>query len=216
MSELKEYLHNLSPDSSITERWDNFKLKWSDQTAGFDIFDLTDRNGHKIAIGDDADYLHLFMAVAEQVYKSGSDLKPLIVASDAGGKHLFVKYYTREDKEQFKYAYVALGNAVNQLPESAINGQLSFFAEISLASAAEAGFEKEARKAARSMSGDIKQVWESLLERKLDFLKTDLYVFQLLKLYSWGFQIVKPGGDVDSDYQFVRADRPKPRGASRH
>ncbi len=63
---------------------------------------------------------------------------------------------------------------------------------------------------------EVKGAWDSLIDEKPDFLKADLYVFQLFKLYSWGFKTVNRNGESDTDFHFVRAIRPQPRGASRH
>lgn len=212
MTELKESLDQLTLPENLSSKWQRFTLKWVEHSAGFEVFNLTTPGGHRLSIGDDADYLHFFMAIANGVYQSGNAFQPLLIASDTGGNRLLVKYYTEEEKQTYKYAYIALGNAVKQLPESTINDQISFFAEINLEQASVDGFEKEAVKAARTMSGDVKEAWLSIIDQRLDFLKTDLYVFQILKLYSWGFQIV----DSLAEYQFVRAKRPQPRGASRH
>ncbi len=216
MDDLQNALDNLSLSSDISSLSDSFKLSWADQIAGFDIFDLKDMDNRKISIGDDADYLHLFMIMSEEVLKAGGDFLPLLIASDSGGNRIFVRYFTAADKKAFKYAYIALGNAANQLPESAINGKLGFFAEITLEEASGDAFEKEARKAARVMDDDVRQVWESLIDQKDTFLKTDLYVFHILKLYSWGFKAIGGNQTSSSAYHFVRAQRPKARGTSRH
>lgn len=216
MTGLKNSLDKLSFPDDISSQWPGFSLKWAEQTAGFDIFDLTGKGGGKLSIGDDADFLKLFMTVSEHVYQADHNFSPLLLACDMGGKRLFARHYTTEDKEKFKYAYLALGNAAKDLPPSAINEGFSFFAEISLEKASVPGFEKEARKAARVMSGDEKEAWESLIKSKDDFLKTDLYVFQLLKLYSWGFTIINQDGNSSHEHYFVRAKRPQPRGASRN
>ena len=217
MDELKESLDNLTFSGDDISPSGSFKLVWADRMAGFDIFDLKDMNKYKSAIGDTADYLHLFMAMADKVLQSTPNdrFQPLLIASDSGGKRLFVRFYTQEDKEKFKYAYIALGNAVNQLPESAINGKLSFFAEVTLEKSTDPGFEKEAKKAARIMDIETRQAWESLIEKKADFLKTDLYVFHILKLYSWGFKVIDKNSASPGGYQFVRAKRPVARGTSR-
>ncbi len=217
MSELKESLDNLLLSADLSSQSSAFKLSWAEQIAGFDIFDLTDRTGRKISIGDDADYLQLYMVMSEQVFRKRREkFEPLVIASDSGNNRLFVRYYTEAEHQEFKYAYVATGHAAKQLPDSSFTGKFSFFGEITLEKAAKEGFEKEARKTARTLKGDIKQAWEDLIEQKADFLKTDLYVFQLLKLYSWGFIVSDTGGSSGSDFHFVRPQAPKPRGANRN
>jgi hypothetical protein len=201
MSDLKESLDNLLLSADLSSQSSAFKLSWAEQVAGFDIFDLTDRSGRKVSIGDEADYLQLFMVMSEQVFKQcGEKFKPFVIASDSGNNRLFVRYYTEAEHEKFKYPYVAMGHAVKQLPESATNGKFSFFGEITLEKASKEGFEKEARKTARTLKGDIKPAWEELIEQKADFLKTDLFVFNMLKLYSWGFIVSDTGGSSGSDF----------------
>lgn len=216
MTVLKEALDDLSITETISSRVNRFRLKWISAGAGFDIFRIQDVRGGKTSLGDDADYLHLFMIMAERVLQHDPVFKPLLIASDAGGNHLFLKYFTPAERVAYRYAYIALGQAAKQLPEDEGYGQLSFFAEITLENTDGEGFEKEARKAARTMSEDVRNAWNSVIENKNDFLKTDLYIFHLLKLYSWGFQIITPGSDTPATCHFVRAERPKPRGSSRH
>jgi len=200
----------------ISSKWPAFLLKWADQRAGFAIFDLMGTSGGKISIGDDADYLHLFMIMADRIHQSKKMSEPLLIAADSGGNRVLVRRYSAEEQAASKYAYIALGNTVKQLPETAINGTISFFAVVTLETAGREGFEREARKAARSMPGDVRKAWEAIIEQRLDFLKTDLYVFQMLRLFSWGFRAIGQEPSTDTTYCFVRPKRPQPRGASRH
>ena len=214
--EIQKSLDKLSFSDGISNSTSRFNLVWAENIAGFYIFDIQDPNGKNVAIGDDADYLQLFMTMSDKILKhQNGNFRPLVIASDAGGKRLFVRLFTESEKKEFKYAYVALGHAASKLPETAINGNLSFFSEVTLESASKEGFEKEARKVARTLKDDIKQTWEKVVQEKADFLKNDLYVFQLLKLYSWGFQTINQSGELSSEYNFVRPQPGKPRGASR-
>jgi len=217
MSDLKEALDDLLLSADLSSQSSAFKLSWTEQIAGFDIFDLTDRKGKQISIGDEADYLQLFMVMSEQVFRHrGEQFEPFVIANDSGNNRLFVRYYTEAEHQEFKYANVAMGHAAKQLPESSFTGKFSFFGEITLEKTKKEGFEKEARKTARTLKDGTKQSWEELIEQKADFLKTDLYVFQLLKLYSWGFIVPPTGGSAGSDFHFVRPQARKPRGANRN
>ena len=96
-----------------------------------------------------------------------------------------------------------------------LTGSFSFFAEVSLVDASEDGFEQQARKALRVMEDDNKEAWQRIIDTKQNFLKTDLYVFNLDKLYSWGFQPIGNDGKLESNTYLVRQKAPVPRGAMR-
>jgi len=214
--EIQETLDKLSFSDGISASVSNFNLVWSEEIDGFQIFDIQDPNGKNVAIGDDADYLQIFMIMSDRILNyQGGAFEPLVIASDAVGKRIFVRLFTQSEKEEFKYAHVALGHAAKKLPLTAINGSLGFFGEIALESGSKEGFEKEAQKVTRTLIVEVKQTWEKVVVEKMDFLKTDLYVFHLLKLYSWGFQVINQNGKLSSEFNFVRPQPGKPRGASR-
>ncbi|MBU2643362.1 hypothetical protein KKI24_01545 [bacterium] len=216
MLALKEPLDQTSYSGKISSQISSFRLSWAEQTAGFDIFEIRDPNEHKASLGDDADYLQLFMVMATTVYKHPqNDFTPLLMASDAGGNRLLVRPYTQSEKTEFRYAHVAFGHALKELPASAMNGKLSFFSEINLEHGSREGFENQARKITRTLQNEAKHAWETIIESKADFLKIDLYVFQMLRLYSWGFMMIGPDRDLSTGYHFVRPQPGKPRGASR-
>lgn len=216
MIEIKSALDNLSLSNETAGRVGGFKLVWAENSAGLEIFDILDLNGKKTALGDDADYLQLFMTLSDRVLTcQNSAFQPLIIASDAGGNRLYIKHFTQPEKEKFRYASVALGYAAKELPESAFNGRFGFFSETSLETPSSKEFEREAKKVTRTLQGEIKENWEQVVEKKESFLKTDLYIFHLLRLYSWGFQVITQSGELSTDYNFVRPQPGKPRGASR-
>ncbi len=214
--EIQKPLDKLSFSDGISTNINKFNLMWLEENAGFHIFDFQDPNGNNVAIGDDADYLQIFMTMSDKILThQNGNFEPLVIASDAGGKRLFVRLFTESEKQEFKYAYIALGQAAKNLPQNTINGSFGFYSEVTLESASKVGFEKEAKKVARTLKDEIKQTWEKVAEEKADFLKTDLYVFHILKLYSWGFQVINQNGKLSSEYNFVRPQPGKPRGASR-
>jgi hypothetical protein len=128
---------------------------------------------------------------------------------------LFARLFSKSDRDIYKYAYISLGAAAKQLAESELNRTFSFFAQISLEQATRDNFEKEASKVARSLSGQSREAWDRIIADKLDFIKTDLYVFHLLKLYSWGFHIIEPEGRLSKDSHAIRPKPGQPRGANR-
>jgi hypothetical protein len=185
--------------------------------AGFEIFDYLGQGNRAVAISDEADYLRLFMQVAEGIYSERKpDFANYIVASDMGGHRLYLKEFTPEEKQEFKYAHVVLLNAFKLIPDKFKPETFSFFGELNLVDSSEERFEKESKKTARILSGEIQENWQKIAENQYHFLKTDLYVYSLLKLYSWGFQFITPEGTVDAEQNCVRAIRPKARGTSRH
>ncbi len=214
--EIQKPLDKLSFSGGISSNGGAFNLIWSENNAGFDIFDIQDRTGNHVNLGDAADYLQIFMSMSAKIFEyQNGDFRPLVIASDAGGNRLFVRCFSQSEKEAYKYAYIALEQAAKKLPQTAINKSLSFFGEVTFESTSKEGFEKEAKKIARTLTDDARQSWDKVVEEKAPFLKTDLYVFQHLKLYSWGFQSIDQSGKLSSKFNFVRPQPGKPRGASR-
>lgn len=215
LEEISQLFDNLSLPSDSSSRSQSLVLKFAGNRDGFGIYDFA-RGNTKVSVGDDADYLKIFMTMAAQLtYLRQLSTEPLLVAADLDGHRLFTRIFTASEREKFRYAYVAFGAAVKQLPDSEMNETISFFAEISLEDASKENFEKEAIKVARSLSGQTREAWDRIIDQKLDFLKTDLYAFHVLKLYSWGFRIIEPDNQLSTENHMVRPKPRKPRGASR-
>jgi hypothetical protein len=211
-----ENLDGLAVRDDIVNQRSIPQLRFIKQDAGFDIYQFVDREGKEFAIGDDADYLKLFMQIAETIFReAGTSFSTHLIASDMGGKHLFHREFSGKEKEEFKYAHVSLLHASKQLSEDTRPETFSFFGELNLVDASEELFEKESKKTARILSGETRENWLEIAEKRCNFLKTDVYVFSLLKLFSWGFQAIDANGNVREEQNLVRPKRPKPRGASR-
>lgn len=209
-------LDKLELPSDISEKVTNPSLSWEKQSAGYDIFTFHNSDNKPVTIGDDADYLKLFMAVAKRIFqKTREKNDTYLCACGLGGEQLFVKKYEEPEKEQFKYSYIAISNSLKKLPEKDQPLQLNFFAELTFQDADDPGFEKESQKVAKILKGENKDDWQVIVENKFNFLKTDMYIFTLLRLYSWGFQAIKPGDEIDPKQSMVRPVKPKPRGAIR-
>ena len=191
-------------------------MTWQKESAGFDIFSFENNHSKPVAIQDDADYLKLFMQVAEKIYREKKDkTTTFLCACTMGGGRLLIKPFENSEREQFKYSYIALANSLKQMQEADRPQQLNFFSEISFEDSNTPQFEKEAQKVAKMLNGENKDDWMVIAENKYNFLKTDMYVFSLLKLYSWGFQIVKSDETPDPKFSMVRPVKPKSRGAIR-
>lgn len=209
-------LDKLELPSDVSNKVSKPSLNWEKHLAGYDIFTFHNNDNKPVEIDDDADYLKLFMVVAEQIFRVTKDKsKTYLCACGLGGEKLFVKVYEESEKEQFKYSYIALSNSMKKLPESDQPMQLNFFAELTFEDVDNPNFEKESQKVAKILKGENHDDWQGIVENKYNFLKTDMYIFTLLRLYSWGFQAIKPGDEIDPKQSMVRPVKPKPRGAIR-
>jgi len=189
-------------------------LSWRKQFKKVDIFEWVNSSNQQQNIGDEADYLMLFMRIAEAIYNNNSEqFGKYMVASNMGGKRIYVKEFTPQDKEKYRYPYTSLLRSSKELDENELPGGFSFYTEISLEKADNPYFETQARKVARMLDGDDKEGWMNIINEKLDFLKIDSFIFSLQKIHSWGFQSIKPDGVLEDNQHLVREKRPKPRGA---
>lgn len=212
----KEALNKMELASDITPVSASLTMNWQKEAAGFDVFNFLNQDEKPVKILDDADYLKLYMQIAERLFQNTKDKSSTyLISTSLGGDYLYLKIFTDEEREKYKYAYIALNNAIKALPEDLQPKQLNFFAEVTYEDSSSDKFEKESAKVAKILKGENREDWQVVADNCYDFLKTDLYVFTLFKLHSWGFQIVKPGDETDSKFSMVRPIRPKPRGAVR-
>ncbi len=210
-------LDKLELPPGISEKVNRLSLTWEKQSAGYDIFSFFNNDNKPVSIGDDADYLKLFMAVGERIFQKTKEKNNIyLCACGLGGEKLYVKTYQDAEKERFKYSYIAISNSLKKLPEKDRPIQLNFFAELTFEDVSNPGFEKESQKVAKILKGENKEDWQDIVENKHNFLKTDMYIFTLLKLYSWGFQAVTTDETVKPKQSLVRPIKPKPRGAIRN
>jgi hypothetical protein len=209
-------LDQLPVPEGISKGTRRLTLQWVKHTEGFDLFDYHDEQGRKAVIGDDADYLTLFMTLAGAVYNHyRDDFAAFVIAGDMGGQRLFVRWFTAKEKETYRYAYIALGQAAGRLEAGDLNDRFSFFAEITREKTGGESFAKEAAKVGRTLKNENRRQWDRLVELGQDFIKVDLYIFSLLKLYAWGFRPIGADGELVADIGYIRPQPGKPRGASR-
>lgn len=189
-------------------------LSWRKQFKKVDIFEWLNSSNQHLNIGDEADYLMLFMKIAETIYINNSEkFGRYIVASNLKGRRIFAKEFTAQDREKYQYPYISLLSSSKELNGNELSGGFSFYAEISLEKADDPYFEKQAQKVARILDGDNKEGWGNIVNEKLDFLKVESFIFSLQKIHSWGFQPINSDGVLSDNQYLVRANRPKPRGA---
>ncbi|MCP4751191.1 MAG: hypothetical protein GY866_09875 [Proteobacteria bacterium] len=213
---LGEAVDNLKLDEGIVGKSGGVRINWIGQSAGFDIFNYRGAGKQTAQIGDEADYLQLFMQVAEAIFRhSPDDFGSYLATSDIGGHKLYLREFGETDRERFKYSYVALMNAVKALPPEEKERDFSFLGEIIRVDTSEEKFEPEARKVARILDGKNKEEWANITENRYDFLKVDMRIFSLEKLHSWGFQTIKQNGELSPGRNCIRPVRPKARGSSR-
>ncbi len=212
----KDTLDKLELPADVAQLIGKTTLVWQKHSAGFDFFSFVNKESKPVFIGDDADYLMLFMQVAERIFLKKKDKTTVFLCiCSADGEALLIKPFEDLEKEKFKYSYIAISQAMKQIPDDDRPAQLSFFSEISFQNVNNRRFEKESQKVAKMLKGENKDDWMVIQENNYDFLKTDMYVFHLLRLHSWGFQAVKPGDEIDSRKSMVRPIKPKPRGVIR-
>ncbi len=211
---IKESIDNYSIPKEIEALGSGLKLNWLKNTHDVDIFEIKDGNHKNCSIGDDADYLQLFMKLAENLYSEQKDsFGTYLLGSNVGGERLYFKEFTPEEKAEVKYSYVSMMKSAKAIEEKDLEGGFSFYCEIVLEKADDENFEKQSNKVAKILKGENKEAWLEISEKKLDFLKVDMYIFSLTKLHSWGFQTINSDGTLKPSQEFVRAIRPKPRGA---
>ena len=212
----KETIDQLDLHEQIAPQFGHLKLVWLKQSQSFDIFGFQNANGTLIKIGDDADYLRLFMQVAASIYDGHKQvLNRYIVAANVGGEKLYVKTFSEQEQQDVKYAYVALNKALKALPPEDQTVDVGFYSEISLEDVKDERFAKESKKVAKILKGENQEDWVAMCEQQLNFVKTDVYVLALQKLHSWGFQAIKAEGELQAKQSLVRPIRLMPRGAVR-
>lgn len=213
---MKDQLHQLELKNEVTTSLGKLTLSWEKESSGFHLFHYKNQREEQVDIKDDADYLLLFMQVAEAIYSTKQDpTDRFLIASSVGGKKLYLKQYTKVEQENYKWAYIALNASVKALQGDDHPGQVGFYCEVSYESTQEERFEKESKKVAKILKGDNRDDWLKLVENGTDFIKTDVYVLALQKLHSWGFQAIDANGKTETHQTLVRPIRPIPRGAIR-
>ncbi|MBU3917254.1 hypothetical protein KKA14_17100 [bacterium] len=210
---IAQSINNFTLPNDIDAIRPGFKLSWLKNTNNVDIFEFRNGNNIKQHIGDEADYLKLFMRLAEKLYLNKSEsFGTYLLASNADGKRLYFKEFTEEEKAEVKYSYISLLKSSKELSNEDLEGGFSFYCEIVLEKANHETFEKRSAKVVRILKDDNRDAWLEIMKNKYDFLKVEMFVFLLQKLYSWGFQAIEPNGDLKPEQHYVRAIRPKPRG----
>jgi len=203
-------------DKELNKRHGAISVNRIEQAEGFEIYTFRNKNQEEIQLGDEADFLNLFADIAANIYtKDPERFSSFLVATDIGGKRLYRIEYSDENCLQYKWSTVFLRQFQMTLRPDQLAGSLGFFAEVSLVNALDEKFDKEAPKVARILKDENKQAWQKIMNAKTNFLKTDLYVFQFEKLYSWGFQPVLANGELGSEKFLVRPEPIPPRGAVR-
>ena len=203
-------------DRELNKRHGPISVKAIDEEDGLTIYSVVNGHQEEIQLGDEFDFLTLFSNIAESIYSETKErFKSLLIATNFGGSRIYLIDYSDEDCLRYKWATVFLRQYQMALRPDQLKGSFGFFAEVSLVDTSEEDFEKKARKVLRFMEGESKDAWQRIIDKKQDFIKTDLYVFKLDKLYSWGFQPIKSDRSLEAESYLVRQKAPKPRGAKR-
>ncbi len=210
---IAESINHYSLPSEIALR-SGLKLHWIKKAQDVEIFEFRDGNNKRQNIGDEADYLQLYMRLAEKLYqKQSNSFGTYLLASNSNGKRLFLKEFTAAEQSEVKYGYISLLRSSKMLDKQDLEGSFSFYSEIILEKANHKNFERQSPKVAKILKNQNREAWLEIQKNQYDFLKADLYIFSLQKLHSWGFQAIGSDGKLMPTQQYVRAIKPKPRGA---
>jgi hypothetical protein len=212
---IAEILADYAIPNDIHPSRSGLTMKWLKQESGVDIFESRDSANKNAGIGNEADYLQLFGRLAEKMYASGELTKEKrhIFASNNKGMRLYIKEFTSAERGEIKSAYISLLRTSKTLGEFEIEGGFSFYGEAVVEGAGGDIFETRSKKVARILDGENLETWREIVDNRFDFLKLELFVFSLQKLHSWMFQAIDGNGLLIGGQRFVRAIRPKPRGA---
>ena len=203
-------------DRQLNKRHGPISVIPLEKEEGLEIFSIVNSHQDEIQLGDEFDYLKLFSQVAKIIYtETRNSFSSFLIVANIGGSRIYLIEYSDADCLEHKWAHVFLRQYQMALRPDQLTGSFSFFAEVSFVDASEEGFETKAKKVTRFLEDDRKEAWQRIIDKKQNFLKTDLYVFKLDKLYSWGFQPVQEDGALEADSFLVRQKVPLPRGAKR-
>jgi len=186
-------------------------LKLASNEGNFTVFEYLNKKEKKVELGDEIDYLVLYAEIASMLYQvSGNEISSFVMISEMGGKRLFLIDFP--EVEQKKYCD-SFGYLVNEQKKLEQNPSFSFIGDVRLELASDPLFDKNTKKLLKTLAGDNQTAWQSLIEEKKDFIKTELFIYSLQKLHSWSFQAIKNQTETLENINYVYGKKPKPRGA---
>ena len=192
------------------------ELKSAGFVGDFLAFDIYSQKCQKLSFGQDADFLHLFMRIAEAMYRQTShSFEPYLIISELDGSRLYLLPYREEERERYRDPYIHAFIQYKAVLETVPDLRFSFMGEAGIVDSNDPAFGKDTKKTLPILHGESKESWLEIMERKYGFLKVDLYLFGFQKLHSWGFQAIDRSGNLLPKPNFVRGTPPIPRGADR-
>ena len=201
----------LQNNQIIIKEFGAVKLKLISNSGQFSIFEWFDSKDRKVDLGNEIDYLLLFTEIAALHYKTADNtIEPFVIVSEMGGKRLYLIEFP--EKAQKKY-YDAYGYLVSEQKKLVDGTRFNFMGDVRLELSSDPFFEKNTKKLLRSLDGDSKEAWQSIMEYKKDFIKTELFIYSLQKLHSWSFQAINNQNGTLESFNCVYGKKPKPRGA---
>ena len=201
----------LQNNQIIVKEFGPINLKLVSNSGDFSIFDWFNTKGQKVELGNEIDYLSLFSEIAALLYKvSDNTIKPFVIVSEMGGKRLFLIEFPEDAQKQY---YDAFGYLLSEQKKLKNCPHFNFIGDIRLELSSDPFFDKNTKKLLRSLDGENKDSWQSIIEKKKDFIKTELCIYSLQKLHSWSFQAINNQNRNLDSFSCVYGKKPKPRGA---
>ena len=201
----------LQNNQIIVKEFGPINLKLVSNSGDFSIFDWFNTKGQKVELGNEIDYLSLFSEIAALLYKvSDNTIKPFVIVSEMGGKRLFLIEFSEKAQKQY---YDAFGYLLSEQKKLKNCPRFNFIGDIRLELSSDPFFDKNTKKLLRSLDGENKDSWQSIIEKKKDFIKTELCIYSLQKLHSWSFQAINNQNRTLESFSCVYGKKPIPRGA---
>ena len=187
-------------------------LKLASNKGNFTVFEYINKKEQKVEIGDEIDYLVLFAEITSILNQvSGNEINPFVMVSEMGGKGLYFIDFPEDAQKKYCDSF---GYLVSEQKKLEQNPNFSFIGDVRLELASDPLFDKNTKKLLRTLEGDNQTAWQSLIEEKNDFIKTELFIYSLQKLHSWSFQAIKNQNKSLENINYVYGKKPKPRGAA--
>lgn len=186
-------------------------LKLVSSNSPFTVFEYINKKEQKVEIGDEIDYLALFSEITALLYQASENvIDPFILISEMGGKGLYLIEFP--EAAQKKY-YDSFGYFLREQKKLEQIPSFNFIGDVRVELASDPFFEKNTKKLLKSLEGDNRTAWQSVIDDKSDFIKTDLFIYSLQKLHSWSFQAINSQKNALENINCVYGKKPIPRGA---
>ncbi len=202
---------DLSHQRILSKEYGTLELKLVSKNGNFTVFELYNVESQKVDLGNEIDYLVLFSDITSIIYQTAENrTKPFVIVSEMDGKSLYLIEFPKKAQEKY---YDSFGYILSEQKKLDEVPRFNFISDCRLESSSDIYFEKNTKRLLKSMEGDNKASWESIIAEKKSFIKTELFIYSLQKLNSWSFQAINNQDDSLESINYVYGKKPKPRGA---